>query len=172
MSRRYEIIDNFMPENFYEEAKKFIIDDTLLPWRLSNQVSDYDSEDGIYFVHTFIERWNNLSDFTNLFEPILHEVNPQGLIRFRANLYPKTSTLKEHGWHCDPGDHNSRACIYYINSNNGKTILKGDDGEDDIVIDSVGNRALFFDSYKEHRSTTCTDEEYRCNIIVNYIPWS
>tara|TARA_R100000030_G_scaffold14505_1_gene9557 strand:+ start:193 stop:711 length:519 start_codon:yes stop_codon:yes gene_type:complete len=171
MSLNYEIIDDFMPEHFHLDAKKYILDDSALRWFLSHYVSAESANDGTYFIHGFYEKFYHISEQMHLFQPIIDKINPQALIRFKANLYPGTETTKHHGWHVDPGDTKSRGVLYYINSNNGKTILKGDDGEDDVIVDSVANRALFFESYKPHRSTTCTDAPHRVNLAVNYIPW-
>ena len=54
--------------------------------------------------------------------------------------------------------------LFYVNTNNGFTIL-----EDGTKVESIANRALFFDSSKSHKSTTCTDEDIRVNININYV---
>jgi hypothetical protein len=38
-----------------------------------------------------------------------------------------------------------------------------------ILIKCVENRALIFDSGKNHQSTTCTDQDVRMNININWI---
>lgn len=53
-------------------------------------------------------------------------------------------------------------CLYYINTNNGKTILN-----DEIEVDSVANRLLVFDGLTPHCSTTCSDEKVRMNVNLN-----
>ena len=54
--------------------------------------------------------------------------------------------------------------LYFIlNTCNGYTKL-----EDGTKVFSVENRALFFDSYTPHCSTSCTDKLYRSNININY----
>ena len=60
-------------------------------------------------------------------------------------------------------DYKHCGLIFYLNTNNGFTIL--DDG---TKIESVENRALFFDPSKRHCSTTCTDSIFRSIIIINY----
>jgi hypothetical protein len=37
-----------------------------------------------------------------------------------------------------------------------------------LIIESIENRALFFDSSKPHSSTTCTDKQMRINFNMNY----
>ena len=60
-------------------------------------------------------------------------------------------------------DYDHKAMIYYLNTNNGYTILK-----DGVKIKSIQNRALFFNPQEEHQSTTCTDLKCRMNININY----
>ena len=83
-------------------------------------------------------------------------------MRAKANMYLKTNKVIKHGLHVDrPFKH--KGCIFYINTHNGFTVL-----EDGTEIKSVANRALFFDSSKKHSSTSCTDQNIRVNININY----
>ena len=95
-------------------------------------------------------------------EPLLRKVEPKALKRIKANLYPRTKELLYHGVHTD-FDYDHKAMIYYLNTNNGYTILK-----DGVKIKSIQNRALFFNPQEEHQSTTCTDLKCRMNININY----
>jgi hypothetical protein len=56
-----------------------------------------------------------------------------------------------------------KGIILYVNNNDGYTKLI-----DGTKIESIENRALFFDSSKKHCSTTCTNAESRINININY----
>ena len=88
--------------------------------------------------------------------------DPKTLIRIKGNLYMKTTKIFNHNPHRDyPFKHNG--AIFYINSNDGKTVLEN--GEE---IDSVANRLLLFDSSKPHNSTSCTNAKCRINININY----
>jgi hypothetical protein len=165
-----------MPESFHEKAKDRLIANPQTSWFLSNTISGSNANDGFYFTHNFIKGWDGVSQEFLLFRPLLHKIDAKYIQRFRALLYPKTHTIEKHGWHTDSQEKVDdlirpvRGCIYYINDNNGKTILKGDEGHQDVEIESVANRALFFDAHKLHRSTSCTDTYYRCAIITNFIP--
>ena len=170
----YQVIDNFMPQDFHLRAKDRLLDNPKTSWFLSNHISRRNAGDGIYFTHNFIMDWGVSSEFL-FFRPILQKLDPKYLQRFRALLYTRTHKIEKHGWHTDTEEKRNgvirpvRGCIYYLNSNNGKTILKDDISNKDIEIESVANRALFFDAHKLHRSTSCTDQNYRCAIITNYI---
>ena len=56
-----------------------------------------------------------------------------------------------------------RGAIFYLNTNNGLTIL-----EDTIEIKSIENRLLIFDASRPHHSTTCSDDKCRVNVNFNF----
>ena len=56
-----------------------------------------------------------------------------------------------------------KGAIYYINTNDGMTLL-----QNNIEINSIENRLLLFDSSIEHASTSTTNEKARINININY----
>ena len=157
-----KIIDNFLSQQDF----KYIISNTLnnrnFPFYLSNGVSDNYTNDGIYFTHLVSESNKIYSDY-NILAPLLSKIKHKQIFRVKYNLYPKTFFRKKHKWHRDLSDEH-KGLIYYLNTNNGRTDIKGE-----AKVKSIENRALFFDPSKLHRSTTCTDQEYRANIIINYI---
>jgi len=55
--------------------------------------------------------------------------------------------------------------VYYINTNNGYTKLI-----DETIITSEENKLLTFDSNTKHTGTTCTDENVRIVLNINYLP--
>ena len=83
-------------------------------------------------------------------------------MRIKANLYYKTPILKEHPEHMDY-DFPHKGAIYYINDNDGYTVLKGKH-----KIKSEANSLLLFDPSEPHNSTSCTDAKARININFNY----
>jgi len=119
-------------------------------------------EENFYFVHNFYDDKINSSHFDSLILPILGKFEFNKILRIKGNLYPKTNKIIEHAFHVDQvEDH--KVAIYYVNSNNGKTIFK------DNQISSEKNKLVLFDGKKEHKSTTCTDKSFRINININYI---
>jgi hypothetical protein len=93
----------------------------------------------------------------------LNAIKPDRLIRIKANLSTVTEKRIEHAFHTDL-DEASTTSIFYVNSNDGATIL-----EDGTEIESVANRLLTFDSQVKHKGTTCTNEKVRCLINLNYV---
>jgi hypothetical protein len=78
-------------------------------------------------------------------------------------MYINQNNLIEHGTHID-SERSIKAAVYYVNSNNGKTIFES--GEE---IESVENRLVIFDANHPHRSTNCTDEWRRITVNFNYV---
>ena len=58
---------------------------------------------------------------------------------------------------------NQKTGIFYVNTNNGKTVFE--DGEQ---ITSIANRLIVFPACKIHAGTTHTDVNYRCVINLNW----
>lgn len=163
MKAKYSIIDNFLDKDSFNKLKDLMYS-AYFPWYFAPfGVSKTGKKDGVYHIHTFYDYdCFNSPQGKPFIMPLLDKICVKSLIRMKANLYPKTSKIIEHGSHTD-FDYKHKGCILYINSNNGFTRLK-----DGTKIESVENRALFFDSSKEHNSTTCTDKDFRMNINLNY----
>jgi len=164
--KKYQIIDNFLSSGQCENIISSTIKNTSFPLFLKNGVSGKDVNDGIYFTHCFFEYGKVNSTFFQVLNPILEKIEYSKMIRIQLNLYPKTSFIKKHEYHVDY-NFSHKGLIYYLNTNNGKTILKGKFKNHSIK--SVKNRSLIFNPNEKHQSTTCTNDEFRSNIIFNYI---
>ena len=158
----YTVIDNFLSENNFNKIKKLILENINFTWYFVNGVSDEEHKNkDFYFYHLAYDEKIN-STLYDILIPLIQKINPQKLIRIKINLYPKTEKIIKHGNHIDY-DFEHSGCIFYLNTNNGKTILNNN-----IEIDSIENRILFFNPNIIHCSTTCTDFLYRSNINFNY----
>jgi len=169
MNMNYKVIDNFLDDQTFHQIQNAIVNNCYFPWFICNGVSNVDSDDGYYFFHMFYYSHEPCGESCKIVEPILNKINPTALIKIKANFYPTTKDIIHHEFHVDVGNVNDEpishnGCILYLNTNNGKTIFKNGD-----KIDSVANRALFFDPSIPHQSTTCTDDKIgRFNINFNY----
>ena len=157
----YKIIDNLLPE---KELKN--IQDVMMglefPWFFSDTISNKTEViENYYFTHMFYAKTIN-SSFYNILDPIIEKLDANALVRIKGNLHPNVNKFIENNKHTDY-DFQHKAAIFYVNTNNGFTIL-----EDGTKIESVENRLLMFDPSKLHSSTNCTDEKRRININFNY----
>jgi hypothetical protein len=154
----HKIYDNFLSEDEFLKIKNSILNNEF-SWNLTPNVSNLQENlkitSSYYFTHLF--------ETYEIFESLLGKLNPEKVIRIKANLYPSTEEIEKHSNHIDYEFENIGA-IYYLNTNNGLTIL-----EDTVKVESVKNRLLLFDGSKLHCSTTCSDDKCRVNINMNFV---
>jgi|TARA_B100001996_G_C18397878_1_gene491729 hypothetical protein len=166
----HQVIDNFLSYPQYKQLKE-VMTSSDFPWYFTPYVAsttpEQNNEDAYQFVHPF---WMNKMGFynpnTDKISDILMKINPQVLLKCKANLQPKSHNVRPHEWHTDftPPLADWTTAIYYMNDNNGYTEFK--DGD---IINSVANRIVFFNGLNEHRGTTCTDTKARIVINFNFI---
>jgi|TARA_B100000959_G_scaffold138959_1_gene146001 hypothetical protein len=168
MATEHTIQDNFLDRDVF----RFISDQLMgdhFPWNYMAGVVGYaDTQadkdgDYYYFTHGYYRDNKFWTNYGNVFDPLIDALGVSGLMRVKANLYPNVGHYHQHGWHSDFKIKHT-VSLLYINSNNGHTVL-----EDGTKIESRANRLLTFDGSLEHASTTCTDQNVRVNIGVNYI---
>ena len=174
----WEVKDDFLSPEEFKNIKSIIMGKNL-PWNYNESTNPKTAmrKDDIYFTHTF---YMGLADkpsydddgkiippekssYYEVIEPIIEKLPHQILMRIKSNLYARTESIRHHPTHVYTAFPH-RGAIFYLNTNNGLTIL-----DDKTEISSVANRMLFFDPSKPHHSTTCTDEKYRANININYL---
>ena len=166
----YKVIDNFLSYPQYKQLNE-VMTSSEFPWYYTPYVAavdpDESNKDSYQFVHPF---WMNKMGFynpnTDKISDILMRINPQVLLKSKANLQPKCHVIRPSEWHTDftPPLNDWTTAIYYMNDNNGYTEFK--DGD---IISSVANRIVFFNGLQEHRGTTCTDSKVRLVINFNFI---
>ena len=165
-NKKHQVIDNFLPEHNLKNLQDLMLGEDF-PWFYAPNVNILDKNttpsDLFYFTHLF--HHNNVPT-SNLYETIcinlLSFMDIKSLIRVKGNMYPNQGIQKLNGFHKD-FTYSHKGAIFYLNTNNGKTLL-----DNDIKIDSVENRLLLFDPSLEHDSENCTDQKIRCNININY----
>ena len=104
---------------------------------------------------------NVTSDFIKLLNPIAKKLKVNSLIRVKANLTTVTHKQVSYKEHADQ-PFKCKAAIYYINTNNGYTLIG------DKRIESQQNRMVFFDADTKHGSASATDCKNRMVINFNY----
>jgi hypothetical protein len=160
---QYEVIDNYLPQEEFKKIRDVMMSADF-PWYYNPTVTFLGKhvDRTMYFTHSFYRDGLVNSNFFDLVLPLTSKLNAKAMIRVKANIYPNIGETMENLRHRDY-DFEHKGAIYYINTNNGPTVL-----EDGTKIDAVENRILFFDAFKEHNSTHCTDQKVRVNININY----
>jgi hypothetical protein len=165
---KFEVFDNVLSlENFN------LISNTMsafeFPWHLSRGKShSYEGKQDkriFQFIHFFYKDFSFTSPYANILDPLLEALQPVSLIRIKANLTTITPEIIQYDFHRDVNLNSARSktAIYYLNTNNGRTIFNS--GEE---VESIANRLVIFDSDNLHKGTSCTDEPFRVVINFNY----
>jgi hypothetical protein len=164
------VIDNFLPQEEFNLIKNVILGPTF-PWSMHDIVAQdkllCDSKYNNQFVHSFYMSPFVESQHLDLLSSILNKLQPEAIIRIKANIVPCTDKIVEHGFHTDlPGklEQVCKTAVFYLNTNNGYTLFN--DGE---RVASVENRIAIFDTKDLHTGTSCTDTAFRAVINFNYI---
>ena len=161
---KYEVIDNFLDEDYFIKIHSSIYCNVNFPWFLFDDKAFGEKEDtGYYFSHLFYFDDKVTSIYFDLIVPILNKLNPKYVIGAKANLYPKTDRLIHNPTHIDY-DYQHNGAVYSINTNNGHTNLGNG-----VKIKSIENRLLIFEGSKPHNATNCTDKVARVNINFNLL---
>ena len=160
MKLKIKVIDNFLNKEFFLTLQNLILGEHF-SW-FFNDYKVYENDNDFQFVHTVVRKSQTTSAFIKYINPILSNLKVKKTIQVKLNLQTKKNKVYNHIFHTDISD--VTTAIFYINTNNGKTIFKN--GEEVL---SVENRMVIFDSNLEHTGTSHTDTKTRVLINFNYI---
>jgi len=122
-------------------------------------------EDGEYFSHNFYRTdMVGRSNWYPLIEPILPHLNISSLTFIRANLCVNSNVALRSRFHTDTDDPRATTAIFYVNTNNGMTLLKTPEGN--IKSPAEENKIIIFNSQTFHQSVRQTDTKQR--IVINF----
>lgn len=158
----YDLKKNFVDEKVLKDIN-FHLTSNMFGWFVQPKITDNTIE--LYnfcLSHTFFEDNRINSDYFIIIKPLIDKIKMSKLFRLKANLYPRTDRIIEHGKHIDY-DVEGKTALFYVNSNDGFTNLN-----DEIKIKSIANNLVTFDNLVLHNSSTCTNEKYRLAIVINY----
>ena len=165
----FKIIDDALPRQEFDNIKKAIFNNNHFPWYFYNHVNT-PGDSHFQFIHIFFGAFKNNSSAADLMLPIYKMLNARAVLRAKANLLTRTEKIVEHGFHMDHvyEDDTPVECknaVLYLNTNNGYTVFKK--GKKKVF--SKENRLLMFDNTEMHSGSSCTDEDTRVVININYV---
>lgn len=162
-----KIIDNYLSDQSYNDLKSILLDNSMFPWFYNNCKVSGTEETNLFnfqFTHNFYDEYCIQSNFYNHIIPLVRKLNPLAIVSIKSNLTCRTSEIIKYGYHVDYDTNKTMTAVYYVNTNNGKTLFK-----DGTEVESVANRMVIFNSDKMHTGTSSTDTNVRCVINLNYI---
>ena len=158
-----KIVDNFLSTKNFNFLQKLIMEDQKIPYFYNDSPNKLRLGNGIYFSHMVFELTSRSSLFDDICKNLIEKIPDLfALRRIKINLYPSTENLVVHNSHIDYKV-SHKGLLLCLNTCDGYTML-----EDGKKINSIENRALFFDPSKLHSSTNCTNKKARFNININY----
>ena len=161
----YNVIDNFLDTKIFYPLYDYLFDDHTAWFPKTFGTVKDKPIDVLWFSHCFYANQQpDVSSYHTLIPPILEELKARSVIRVNANLVTKQPEKIRTHFHQDVPYPDSKTAILYMNSCNGSTIIKTDNG--DKLIKSVENRMLIFPSNTDHGSILQTDTDR--GIVVNF----
>ena len=155
-----KILDNFLDKTSFKEIKELIFNNNF-PWFYQDQ--KVDKKDNEYqFTHVIYDNHCPNSDVYYKITSLIDKLNIKSLIRVKLNLTTKEKTIRKYNYHKD-FNFDCTTAIFYLNTNNGKTLFKNKE-----QVDSIENRMIRFPSTLEHAGTTHTNEKTRAVMNINY----
>ena len=169
-SNQMKVIDKALPALVFKDIQEYVLGEDIA-WYQNQSVAHLTSkgltkDQKIYnYFSTHMVYSNNqiYSDFVyEKLKPLINLLDIKALIRIKINNYPRTPKVIHHQDHVDY-DFKHNGALFYVNSNDGLTVLKNDK-----KISSVENKLLLFDSSEKHHSTTTSNTNRRITININY----
>jgi len=157
-----QIIDNFLPEEEFKSIQSIMMSDEFFWYYVLGCATTGKGEDGYHMTHTFFEPPQGPnSPHCDMWKPMMKRIKISEVMRIKANMILKTPEPFYSHYHSD--NIGEKTGLLYINTNNGYTEF-----ENGVIVNSVANRYLSFDTYSIHRGVTCTDEMRRVVVNFNY----
>ena len=157
----FKIEDNYLSVKDHLVLKTTMESNTFPWYYLKGKVTTKEKLSDYQFVHIFYKDNIVNSDFFYNLDPIIKKLQPLSLIRIKANCNPLSNKLIKFDEHVDQF-FKCKAAIYYVNSNNGYTMIGNE------KIESKANRMVLFDADKKHYGTNSTNCNNRMVINFNY----
>ena len=160
-----EVVDDFLDTDDFTNLKN-TMEGLYFPWYWNPRTTSYDNTPQM--IHNFIFNDKVNSSYLDLLKEskLFEKLGLAYIARCKANLNYKTIENNVGSFHTDFSDDSMKGIttsILYINTNNGGTQFS-----DGTRVKSVANRLVKFDCSQEHASVSCTDEDRRVLINVNY----
>jgi|13_taG_2_1085334.scaffolds.fasta_scaffold09389_3 hypothetical protein len=164
LTKDYTIVDNFVEENIFEQFKHSTLQNNEVPFFPQNYDS-YREDNNFYLSHIIYQNHKPKSSkvFSWLEQFVFPNLQIYILLKSSINLYTRTETQPQPKLERDY-NYKFKTAILSLDTCNGYTIL-----EDGTKFDSIQNRMIIFNSYTPYANVTCTDKNYKANLIINYI---
>ena len=167
---KLKVHNNFLEKKDFKNIQSLLISDNF-PWYFNKRkvVNDFDKIFNFQFTHIFYKDFEIKSNYFEVLRPLINKLKPISIIRVKVNLTTPYTQIVSHAFHTDINqvqnrDKDIKVGIFYINTNNGKTIFSNK-----TEIESIENRFIEFPISEIHAGTTHTDTKSRIVLNINWI---
>ena len=165
----HRVVDNFLTHHELAHLQEVYLEDdfpwfwgpTTVPYEGSNcenELDNYQFCNTVYYPPQIIQ-----SNYLTTLSPIWQALEMRSLLRLKLNMNPRTTEIVEHGHHVDFPWEDSYSGVFYFNTNDGYTKF-----EDGTKVESIANRMVIFPANIKHTGTTCTDQQSRIVLNINW----
>ena len=159
----YTIIDSFLDYQDFLQIKQIFESDDV-PWYITKRLNE-EKKDNFQFFHMLYGGHQPRNSGFKYINNILKKINPYSIYRIKLNFLPKLSDDTDSYFHLDlpnlvEAGVKYTVGIFYLNTNNGYTIL-----EDGTKIESIENRMVFLSGDILHSGTSATDTN---RMLINF----
>jgi hypothetical protein len=164
-----EVYDNFLPEHQFKDFDTQVLNNNFFTWYYNDGIVNLQDGKGYQFTHGVFDLHQGgvISVLFPFFKPMLEKLKVRNLVRIKLNLNPRTFFHSGGGWHVDYTDNDpfphTKTAVFYLNTNNGWTEFKKGG-----KVKSKSNRIVIFDSSLKHQGVTCTNQNRRVIVNLNY----
>ena len=155
-----KVIDDFVDVNTQQEIENHLLGNTF-SWSYCRRIVSTDVNSRSQLVHMFYNYGFEQSNCRPIM-PLLATLHACALIKIKANLQLRTEVCYSNKPHIDHKFPNALTGIYYVNDNDGYTVV----GE--TKVESKRGRIVIFPSDTYHYGTSSHQD--RCVININYFP--
>ena len=162
-----KIIDDFLSIPHFDKLSQYLCGPNFQWYLQPTIVNNREGLDQYQFTHCFYNVAKpHLNNWSSILDPVVDTLKAQYIFRIKANCRPRTTQGVLSDYHTDM-DLNQQTAILYLNTNNGYTKFKDNSLKD---VKSVANRLVTFYGGLEHCGCSCTDDNTRIVLNINYIP--
>ena len=176
-SDHIKIYDDFLPSQYFDKVKEYYTG-SQVGWHYMNCIDTKGDYNSSTIICDEIDNWQltNVSYLNDqpvnesykTIQPLLgfitERITPvKTVIKIKTNLNPRTDKIVKHGFHIDFPYESCTTALLYINTNNGYTEFTCG-----TKVNSRENRLVTFPTTTFHTGTTCTDQQNRIVVNLNY----
>ena len=170
---KVKVVDNFLPIFEFNPIKSQM-ESIDFPWYWQEHShgkiieNKFVGDNVPQLIHGFVEDGSASSHYYYFFKSssCFSKLNIERVDKFKANCNYKTIEQNTGWFHTDYDDDRKNemtTSILYMNTNNGGTKF-----EDGTFVNSVSNRMVTFDCSIKHAPVSCTDNNRRIVVNINY----